>query len=123
MVAGMVTDLEELGEALLAEAADATNGTASRAVVHGDRQRAVLMAIRAGHALGEHNAPPAATVQVLRGQATLHAGGEATPLRAGQLAEIPLQRHDLAADQDTVALLTVAIDPPEARGAGASGSP
>jgi quercetin dioxygenase-like cupin family protein len=115
MVAAMVTDLEQLGEALLAEAADATNGTASRAVVRGDRQRAVLMAIRAGHALGEHNAPPAATVQVLRGRATLHAGEERTELGPGQLAEVPQRRHDLAAEQDTVALLTVAIDPPEAR--------
>jgi quercetin dioxygenase-like cupin family protein len=111
----MATDLTELGRELLAAAAEASNGTVSRAVVHGDRQRAVLMAIRAGHALGEHNAPPAATVQVLSGRAVLHAGDERVELGAGQLAEIPQRRHDLAAEEDTVALLTVAIDPPEAR--------
>jgi quercetin dioxygenase-like cupin family protein len=111
----MVTDLATLGDELLAEAGRATNGTASRAVVHGDRLRAVLMAIRAGHGLGEHNAPPAATLQLVSGAATLHAGDESTDLVPGQLVEIPQRRHDLAAVQDTLALLTVAIDPPEAR--------
>ena len=112
----MVTDLTALGEELLAEATRATNGTSSRAVVHGDRQRAVPMAIRAGHGLGEHNAPPAATLQVVSGAATLHAGDERIELVPGQLVEIPQRRHDLTAAEDTVALLTVAIDPPEARG-------
>lgn len=111
----MVTDLNHLAETLLTEARDASNGVVSRAIVHGDRQRAVLMALRAGAALGEHNAPPAATLQVLSGRATLHAGGGETRLEAGQLAEIPPMRHDLSAQEDTVAILTVAIDPPEAR--------
>ena len=112
----MVTDLYELGEELLAEASGATNGVASRAVVHGDRQRAVLIAIRAGHGLGEHGAPPAATLQLLKGAATLRAGDAEIELSAGRLTEIPQQRHDLTAAEDTVALLTVAISPPEARG-------
>ncbi|MGN6251350.1 MAG: cupin domain-containing protein [Marmoricola sp.] len=111
----MVTDLNQLAETLLTEARDATNGVVSRAIVHGDRQRAVLMAIRAGSSLGEHNAPPAATLQVLSGRASLHAGGQETRLEVGQLTEIPPMRHDLAATEDTVAILTVAIDPPEAR--------
>lgn len=112
----MVTDLNQLAETLLTEARDATNGVVSRAIVHGDRQRAVLMAILAGSSLGEHNAPPAATLQVLSGRARLQADGQETRLEAGQLTEIPPVRHDLSADEDTVAILTVAIDPPEARG-------
>jgi quercetin dioxygenase-like cupin family protein len=111
----MVTDLSAVGEELLAEARGTTHGTASRAVVHGDRQRAVVMAIRAGHGLAEHNAPPAATLQLVRGAATLRAGDDQVALEPGQLVEIPLRRHDLTATEDTVALLTVAIDPPEAR--------
>jgi quercetin dioxygenase-like cupin family protein len=111
----MVTDLNQLAETLLTEARDATNGVVSRTIVHGDRQRAVLMGMLAGHSLGEHNAPPAATLQVLSGRATLHADGQQTRLEAGQLVEIPPVRHDLAAEEDTVAILTVAIDPPEAR--------
>ena len=62
-------DLHALGDELLGEAAESSHCRASRAVVHGDRQRAVLMAFKPGGELGEHEAPPAATLQVLRGQA------------------------------------------------------
>lgn len=104
-----MTDLEQVGEELLAQAREGRHGAAGRTVVHGDLQRATVMAMTAGSALGEHEAPPAATIQVLRGRATLHAGDEQVQLSAGQLADIPQQRHDLVADEDCVVLLTVAL--------------
>jgi len=112
-VTSMVTDLMQLAEVLLTEARSASSGVAARTIVEGDRQRAVLMAIRSGHALGEQDAPPAATLQVLSGRATLHAGEDSVRLEAGQLVEVPTVGHDIAADQDTVAVLTVSLDASE----------
>lgn len=104
-------DLNALGEELITQAADSSHGRASRAVVHGDRQRAVLMAFTAGSELGEHEAPPAATLQVIRGSAVLSAGDDSWTLEAGELMVIPQARHSLQVpDGEAVVLLTVAVD-------------
>jgi len=52
-----ITDLHKAGEELLATARESSDGRSSRAVVHGDRMRAVLMALVNGTGLGEHDAP------------------------------------------------------------------
>jgi hypothetical protein len=57
---------------------------------------------------GTHEAPGAASLQVLRGRARLVAGAEVVELGPHQLAPIPPRRHSLHADEDTVVLLTVA---------------
>lgn len=104
-------DLTALGKELLSQAGESAHGRASTAVVHGDRQRAVLMAFTAGGELGEHEAPPAATLQVLSGQAVLRAGDDEWDLSAGELMVIPQSRHSLRVpDGDAVVLLTVAVD-------------
>ena len=38
------------------------------------------------------------------------AGNGSAPLRAGQIAPVPMQRHGLHADEDSVVLLSVAIE-------------
>ncbi|WP_310961699.1 cupin domain-containing protein [Nocardioides terrisoli] len=106
-------DLTDAADAVLAEAHDSPHGKASRIVVHGERQRVLLVALLAGKELGEHNAPWAATLQVISGRATVHVGDEALQIDAGGLAAIPQARHDLVAVEDTVALLTVALEEPE----------
>lgn len=104
-------DLNTLGDELLSQASDSMHGRASLTVAHGDRQRAVLMAFTAGAELGEHEAPPAATLHVLRGHALLRAGSEEWDLAAGELMVIPQERHSLhVPDGDAVVLLTVAVD-------------
>jgi quercetin dioxygenase-like cupin family protein len=103
-------DLEALGQDLLTQAAESPHGTASRAVVHGDRMRAVLIAFRPGTSLDEHDAPPAATLQVLRGRAVLVAGEDRAEVEAGALVTIPQSRHSLEVPEvETVALLTVCL--------------
>ena len=47
-----ITDLHKAGEELLATARESSDGRSSRAVVHGDRMRAVLMALVNGTGLG-----------------------------------------------------------------------
>jgi quercetin dioxygenase-like cupin family protein len=104
-------DLTSLGKELLGLAAESTHGLASRAVIHGSRQRAVLMAFTPGAALGEHEAPPAATFHVLRGRALLKAADQEWAVGAGELVPIPQERHSVEVpDEDTLVLLTVAVD-------------
>lgn len=106
----MVTELTALTERLLAEAADHPRGRAAHVIIGGDRMRVTAMALRGGESLGEHGAPPAASLQVLSGEVVLHADGEATPLKAGEIAPIPQVRHDLEATTDAVVVLTACMD-------------
>ncbi|MCK0112937.1 cupin domain-containing protein [Ornithinimicrobium sp. F0845] len=100
-------DLDTLGRELLQEATERPNGLRTRPVIRGPVQQAVLFALRSGCQLPEHEAPPAATLQVLRGEVVLVAGEERWPLGAGDLLPIPTARHHVDAVTDTVCLLTL----------------
>jgi quercetin dioxygenase-like cupin family protein len=103
------TSLKDLGDVQLAAARDAHSGRAAVTVYGGreHRLRQTLIALRAGARLGEHEAPDEATLQVLVGEVTLHAGEDAWHGAAGDLLTIPAQRHDLEARTDAAVLLTV----------------
>lgn len=103
-----VIDLAALGEQVLADARAATSGRAARPVHATPMLKAVLIGLRDGSALAEHNAPPAATLLCLSGRARLHAGDRQWLLGPGQLAPIPPARHGVDALSDCVLLLTVA---------------
>ena len=103
-------NLERAGADLLEHARAAANGHASRLLIGGDRQRAVLMALTKGSALGEHESPPAATFQAVTGRARLYAvGGPEWQVCAGEVVAIPPERHGVTALEDTVILLTVSL--------------
>ena len=104
-----ITDLHALGAELLAAAAESEEGRASRVVEHGERQRAVLMALNGGASLGEHSSPAAATFHVLSGRARVVAGDRVWDVPAGGLVPIPPFRHSVETDEDAVILLTVAL--------------
>ncbi len=79
--------------------------------VHGGRHsafRQTLMVFAAGSGLAEHAGPGEATLLVLRGRVTVHAGEESVDLDAGDLLEIPPRRHSVLAVTDAAVLLTVA---------------
>jgi quercetin dioxygenase-like cupin family protein len=102
--------LTEAGRSLLEQARAAANGHASHLLVGGEHQRAVLMALTGGSSLGEHESPPAATFQVVTGQARLYAvGGPEWLVSAGEVVAIPPARHGVGALEDCVILLTVAL--------------
>lgn len=94
----------------LAKALHSPQGRSSRTLVGGhDRAlRQTVVALKAGQRLGEHEAPGEATLLVLRGRVSLGTRSGEQPLAAHELAEIPLERHDLTAHDDSVVLLTVA---------------
>ncbi|MGB6003635.1 MAG: LuxR family transcriptional regulator [Ornithinimicrobium sp.] len=101
------TDLSMLGGVLLADAHAADNGRAVEVVIDQPGQRVIAMGIAAGSGLPEHDAPPAACLQVCQGEVTLIAGTDEWTLAAGHLVQIPHRRHHLEAAQDTFALLTI----------------
>ena len=47
---------------------------------------------------------------MLRGQVRIVAGNGSVPLRAGVIAPVPMTRHGLHADEDSVVLLSVAVE-------------
>jgi quercetin dioxygenase-like cupin family protein len=105
-----ITDLAALGAALVDEAKASPHRPASRLVITGAKQRAVLMGFVEGGELGEHESPAAATFHVLSGRARLHAGEDQEwVVDAGCLVAIPPERHAVTALSDCVILLTVAL--------------
>ena len=102
--------LDQLADEHLAIARDHASGR-SAVTVHGGREhhlRQTLIALAGGRALGEHESPGEATLQVLRGRVRLHAGDEGWGGGAGDFVLIPPARHDLEALEDAVVLLAVA---------------
>lgn len=105
------TDLTELGAELLADARAQESGRSATSLVAGPGTplKQVLLALSAGSVLQDHRAPGPATLQVLEGRVALTWDGERQILRAGQWAPIPNAVHGLAAEQDSVAVLTVGL--------------
>lgn len=109
-----VTDLMAVTAKCLEQARANPEGRATHSVIHGPRQRAVLIGLTAGSGLGEHASPPAASFQVLVGEARLYVGNPENPdqswdVKAGQIVPIPPDRHAVSAITDTVVLLTVSL--------------
>jgi quercetin dioxygenase-like cupin family protein len=106
-----LVDLAALGASLLAGTAeDHAGGRAAKTVLHGPDLRATVIALRAGHELGEHDAPAAATLLVHAGQVRLCSEDREQAVGPGQLVTIPHERHSLVADTDAVVVLTVRLD-------------
>lgn len=102
--------LTALADSQLAAAREASSGR-SAVTVYGGREhdlRQTLIALAEGHALGEHESPGEATLQVLQGRVRLSSADDSWEGQAGDLLVIPPERHDLAAVADSVVLLTVA---------------
>ncbi|MFI8369751.1 cupin [Streptomyces sp. NPDC085466] len=106
----MNLDLTALANEHLAAARTAPHGRSARMVLHDGVLRQTVIALTAGTALDEHNAPPAASLQVLTGRVKLTTHGWADELTAGALREIPKERHGLTAVEDSAVLLTAVND-------------
>lgn len=103
-----VVDLVAAGEAVLRAARKASSGRAAQQVFASPVLKGVLLGLREGASLAEHNAPPAATLQCLQGRARLWAAGREWFLEPGGYAAVPPERHGVDALSDCVLLLTVA---------------
>lgn len=97
--------LSDLATTHLERARTAENGRSAELVIHDGALRQTVIALVAGAELGEHNAPHAATLQVLHGRLRV-TGGESSELSAGQLHLLTHERHAVEALEDSVFLLT-----------------
>jgi quercetin dioxygenase-like cupin family protein len=104
-------DLTALATELLDTAASAHARRAARTLAHPvDGLRQTVIALLAGADLGEHDSPGPASLQVLRGRVRVVAADGAVELAAGTIAPIPDQRHSLHSGEDSVVLLSVAVE-------------
>ena len=101
--------LPELAEALLADLPNHPAGRAAKTVLSGTVMRAVVVALKEGVEMSEHDSPPAATLYLIKGRVTLQSGEREWPVAPGQLLPIPPQRHAVQAHADSAFLLTVAL--------------
>ena len=101
--------LAELADELVADLANHPAGRTARTILSGPVMRAVIIAIAEGAEMAEHDSPPAATLQVVRGHVTLRTGDRQWSAHAGELVPIPPQRHSVLAHADSAVLLTVAL--------------
>ena len=102
--------LDAMARELLERARAGTGGRAAETVVGGHEKvlRQTVIALAAGSVLGDHENPGEATVHVLAGRVRLTAGDDAWDGRSGDLLLVPDATHRLAAQEDSVVLLTVA---------------
>ncbi|MGN6129532.1 MAG: LuxR family transcriptional regulator [Nocardioidaceae bacterium] len=102
-------ELPQLVDELMADLPNHPAGRTARTVLSGTVLRAVVVALADGVEMAEHDSPPGACLQVLRGEVTLRGGDKSWTLSAGQLAHVPPQRHAVTAHADSAFLLTVAL--------------
>lgn len=104
-----VVELSDLADALITDLPNHPAGRSAKTIMSGTVMRAVVVALREGAEMSEHDSPPAATLHLVRGEVTLRAGEQSWTLRPGELVAVPPQRHSVEAHTDSAFLLTVAL--------------
>ncbi|MFE5077428.1 cupin domain-containing protein [Streptomyces halstedii] len=103
-------DLNALADEHLTLARAHPHGRSAHLLLRQEPLRQTVIALTSGSSLDEHNAPPAASLLVLRGAVRLTAGSGDVELGTGVLHPIPQERHGLLALEDAVVLLTAVND-------------
>jgi len=101
--------LDELIAELFDHARESNSGRAAHNLLAGREHplSQTVIAMVAGHGLGEHDSPGEATLQLLRGRVTFTAGSGSCELAAGDFLPLPRERHSVDALEDAVLLLSV----------------
>lgn len=108
-----MTNIAMLADEHLSAAHESEHGRSAVLVTQDGPLRQTLIALRAGAVLGEHNAPPAASVLVLDGAVTITAESGTITVAEDQLEVLMHERHSVEAVEDSVFLLTVVTATPE----------
>lgn len=106
-----MADLPTLVAAHLDAARRSEHGRSAELLLHDGVLRQTVIALAAGAELAEHNAPHAASIQVLTGQVHV-TGVDASPLAEGHLALLTHARHAVTAVEDSAFLLTTVTSVP-----------
>ena len=100
--------LMSMAEKLIAEANAATSGRASLTLAHGSEMTLVLVALKAGTTLEDHQAPAAATVITLSGDIIFTTSGEKITLEQGEAVTFTADvLHAVYASEDSAFLIVI----------------
>ncbi|ADU00249.1 MULTISPECIES: cupin [Mycolicibacterium] len=104
-----VVSLKATAAEQLEAARNAHAGRAAHTVYggHEHKLRQTAIALLADHRLDDHESPGEASLLVLHGRVRLSTSSESAELGEGEYLIIPAERHNLAALEDSVVLLTV----------------
>src|SRR5690554_2597387 len=100
-----MTDLVDAAAEHLEAARTSQNGRSAQLLLRDGVLRQSVVALVAGTELAEHNAPHAASIQVLSGKVRV-TGVEESEVQAGRLVLLTHERHAVTALKDSVFLLT-----------------
>ena len=99
-------DLSTVADTILQTALQSEHGRHAELLVLDGHLRQSVIALTSGSRLADHNAPPAATIQVLRGAIEVTTESGSVRLSQGQLDQLTKERHGVLALEDSVFLLT-----------------
>lgn len=99
-------DLAAVATTILRTALDSEHGRHAELLVLDGHLRQSVIGLTSGSRLSEHNAPPAATIQVLQGSIEVTTDSGSHRLAEGQLDQLTKERHGVLALEDSVFLLT-----------------
>lgn len=108
-----IVSLPQLAEKHLDEAAQSSSGRSSYPLHRGqlDKLRQLMLAMRAGESLSDHENPGEATVYVVRGRVRLTTASESYEATKGESIVVPYERHGLDAIEDSAVVLTLISRP------------
>lgn len=102
-----MANLKELVESHMAAATTEERGRSAELVAHDGPLRQTVIALRDGVRMAEHNSPPAASLQVLKGKVRVDLDNESQgEFGEGELWILTHERHSVLALDDSVFLLT-----------------
>lgn len=92
---------------------DLPRGHTARTLAKRGELRIVLLALRRDAVVPEHKADGRVSIQTIRGYVKVRARERTFELPAGRLIMLePGERHDVAAQEDSGVLVTIAMSPP-----------
>ncbi|ATG50604.1 hypothetical protein CFK38_03030 [Brachybacterium vulturis] len=97
------------------------HGRHAELLVHDGPLRQTVIALLQGMRMSEHNSPPAASIQMIRGRVTV-TGEETVTLETGTIEALTHHRHSVEALDDSVFLLTTVTSVPGAESHSAPGT-
>ncbi|MGH1564126.1 hypothetical protein [Mumia sp. DW29H23] len=103
-------DVAALTEEYADAASSAPHGRSAELVLQDGPLRQSVLGLAEGAELSEHDAPPAASVLVLKGSIEIVGESGTIALETGMLAAVPRERHSVKAVVDSVFLLTAVTD-------------
>lgn len=108
-----MANLTELAESHLAAALTDDRGRSADLVAHDGPLRQTVIALKDGVRMDEHNSPPAASLQVLKGRVRVDLDSESQgEFGEGELWILTHERHSVLALSDAVFLLTTVTSQP-----------